>query len=515
MFYSLGDLAIDLVWTFDALRPADILPTCGQFAFRTGGVAYNFADAAVEAGEPSCVIGRLGQDMMGDLLTHRLRDRGIDTRLIRDPERPTGAILITRFANSGGVIRSMSCSDGSANQDFPISDVFSLDLSFKADDVLFATGYSLFRESTCESTAQIMQLAQQSGARTVFDIVPHDLTQLGDLHDLQCSLRAAVLGRLDLCIAEYQTWNYLLFGDTRKTAEPAPEDLARVAGAAAPLARLVCVRFGFDNASQEALFLDGALIYNRDTGYSDLGSDDARIAFGPLPQIGYGERLSVSLAQQLFFGRHSWLYSGRTCTTPLEALNLLRDYVTPEATVLDVGCGTGRALDRLLAMGFTNITGVDVSLSMVRVARQRHPALRIEHKSLAELATGPFRSDIIVSLGVLTSIVNDRSLEAFVDSLSVVLAPGGILLVADFLINTDTYHVNRYDQYASLFAASAYGTFISSNGSIARHFAEAELTALLFARFEVIAFRRESFQTVNARSSNGFIALLRQPRSSS
>ncbi len=43
--------------------------------------------------------------------------------------------------------------------------------------------------------------------------------------------------------------------------------------------------------------------------------------------------------------------------------------------VLDIGCGsTGRTIDEALNNGF-EITGIDVSSEMIRIARDRHPTV--------------------------------------------------------------------------------------------------------------------------------------------
>jgi ubiquinone/menaquinone biosynthesis C-methylase UbiE len=54
------------------------------------------------------------------------------------------------------------------------------------------------------------------------------------------------------------------------------------------------------------------------------------------------------------------------------------------ASVLDIGCGTGRMASFLAERGLT-VAGVDVSEQMVRAARSAHPALRFDVGSLTAL----------------------------------------------------------------------------------------------------------------------------------
>ncbi|WP_327356885.1 methyltransferase domain-containing protein [Streptomyces sp. NBC_01304] len=56
----------------------------------------------------------------------------------------------------------------------------------------------------------------------------------------------------------------------------------------------------------------------------------------------------------------------------------------PDAHVVDVGCGAGRAVAELTERG-TRVTGVDLDLQMIEVARQRWPKARFETAGAYEL----------------------------------------------------------------------------------------------------------------------------------
>lgn len=58
-----------------------------------GGSAVNASLAAAAAGATACVVGRIGSDAPGDLVESALRGRGIETRLARDAELPTGVAV--------------------------------------------------------------------------------------------------------------------------------------------------------------------------------------------------------------------------------------------------------------------------------------------------------------------------------------------------------------------------------------------------------------------------------------
>ena len=64
---------------------------------------------------------------------------------------------------------------------------------------------------------------------------------------------------------------------------------------------------------------------------------------------------------------------------PNEVSETLRDvlghYVTEDAAILEVGCGSGRHLERLRREGYENLTGIDINEDAFDVLRERYPRL--------------------------------------------------------------------------------------------------------------------------------------------
>lgn len=65
------------------------------------------------------------------------------------------------------------------------------------------------------------------------------------------------------------------------------------------------------------------------------------------------------------------------------ALALFAELV-PEGLVADVGCGPGRITGHLDSLGL-NVFGLDASAEMIRFAREIHPHLRFEHRSMTSI----------------------------------------------------------------------------------------------------------------------------------
>lgn len=101
----------------------------------------------------------------------------------------------------------------------------------------------------------------------------------------------------------------------------------------------------------------------------------------------------------------------------------------PEGDALDFGCGIGR-LTRALAPHFRSVTGVDISASMIELARQKNRhGERVRYAcntraDLAQFATGTFA--FVNSMQVLQHMRPEYALN-YVREFLRVLRPGGLL----------------------------------------------------------------------------------------
>lgn len=109
--------------------------------------------------------------------------------------------------------------------------------------------------------------------------------------------------------------------------------------------------------------------------------------------------------------------------------------IAPGTRVLDVGCGVGR-WSRLLAARGGNVTGIDLSPTMVRIAWQRAVAAglgercRFLVRDLAELELdGSF--DLILAVTVLQHILEPARLRRAIQCMARHLAPGGGMLLLE------------------------------------------------------------------------------------
>jgi SAM-dependent methyltransferase len=91
------------------------------------------------------------------------------------------------------------------------------------------------------------------------------------------------------------------------------------------------------------------------------------------------------------------------------------------ASVLDVGCASGRLLAELRSLGFASLRGIDPSSDVARAARRLHD-VDVAPATLATVAARPDRYDLVILVGVLEHLADVRGALGHVETL---LAPGG------------------------------------------------------------------------------------------
>ena len=185
---------------------------------------------------------------------------------------------------------------------------------------------------------------------------------------------------------------------------------------------------------------------------------------------------------------HHWWYRGRRRVLHAE---LDRLALSPDAQILDAGCGSGRMLDELRPLG--HVSGIDANADAVAATRRRgHVARRCEIERM------PFSDasfDLVTCLDVIEHTPDDRRT---LRELRRVTRPGGILIAtvpayqalwsAHDVVNG---HYRRYRVSELRVAAQDAGWY---------HLRDSYFNSLLLGPAALVRLTRRRPRTASARS---------------
>lgn len=115
-------------------------------------------------------------------------------------------------------------------------------------------------------------------------------------------------------------------------------------------------------------------------------------------------------------------------------------------SVLDAGCGTGRVAVELARRGI-EVSGVDVDVAMLEVARAKNPLLTWVQGDLALVELGR-TFDAIVLAGNVMIFLTPGTESRVIANLAGHLAPGGVL-IAGFSLEAGRLDLETYDAHAA------------------------------------------------------------------
>jgi cyclopropane fatty-acyl-phospholipid synthase-like methyltransferase len=114
---------------------------------------------------------------------------------------------------------------------------------------------------------------------------------------------------------------------------------------------------------------------------------------------------------------------GADCLTRFSTL------ITPDKTILDVGCGDGLPADRYLVKQGLAVNGIDASPVMIERARKNVPDGFYEVKDMFDLREGEYCVNGVLSLRALLHIPRERY-STLLEKFASFMPTGGALLLA-------------------------------------------------------------------------------------
>jgi 2-polyprenyl-3-methyl-5-hydroxy-6-metoxy-1,4-benzoquinol methylase len=119
------------------------------------------------------------------------------------------------------------------------------------------------------------------------------------------------------------------------------------------------------------------------------------------------------------------------------------------AKCLDIGCGVGVYMERLLALGF-DVTGIEPSAEMRRLAAEHAPAALVSDGSVLELAAGDASYDFVYAIEVFRYLDTADNAAGHREIVRV-LKPGGVY----FGTYVNKWALDGFRQFAWLNATTA------------------------------------------------------------
>ena len=159
----LGSLNADLVQRISRIPdPGETLEGSNLETFG-GGKGANQAFAAARLAGRAAMIGQVGDDYLGRLLTENLRAAGVDTSAVGLSDQPTGAATIWVLPDGENVIVISPGANATLSQDLAASRL----------SALHGMRYLLCQlETPIETVERALALAKRAGAATILDPAP-------------------------------------------------------------------------------------------------------------------------------------------------------------------------------------------------------------------------------------------------------------------------------------------------------------------------------------------------------
>jgi sugar/nucleoside kinase (ribokinase family) len=263
-FVAVGDVMVDVVCS---QLPAAGTRVHANVTMRAGGSAVNAAAAAASWGASAAVVGRVGSDPAAELVAAELDELGIEARLARDPDLPTGmAVSLGGDPSRPSVVAARGANARLSPEDIP--DPLEA-------NALLVSGFALFQDGSA------------AGARAALDRFE------GGWIGIDVSSPALAPAALDLVLDEGGRRTVVLAtaGEARAMTGEEPEQAARTLASRFSVA---CIKLG----EQGALAVAGDRVERRAVDpvarASPFGAGDA---FGAvlLVAVAAGESLGSAL----------------------------------------------------------------------------------------------------------------------------------------------------------------------------------------------------------------------------
>ena len=178
MIVVFGSINVDLICPVpDLPRPGETV-LGGDYGLLPGGKGANQALAARRAGAEVVLAGAIGRDPFASIALDLVRRDGVDTKLVREVDRPTGCAAIMVSSSGENVIAVSPGANSAVRSDWVPDELLDAKTTLVAQmEVPFA------------ETAALIRRARLRGARCVLNLAP------------ALSIDPALLSAIDVLVA--------------------------------------------------------------------------------------------------------------------------------------------------------------------------------------------------------------------------------------------------------------------------------------------------------------------------
>lgn len=131
-----------------------------------------------------------------------------------------------------------------------------------------------------------------------------------------------------------------------------------------------------------------------------------------------------------------------TCTEQQASVDWLIHRLPSDATVLDIGCGTGRPVCSALAAAGHSAIGIDISSAMIDAARRNVPAAKFEKADIKTFTPGEgITYDAVTVYFSLIASVTQQEIKDVFARIYTWLKPGGFFIFATVPISGESLEI--------------------------------------------------------------------------
>ena len=130
------------------------------------------------------------------------------------------------------------------------------------------------------------------------------------------------------------------------------------------------------------------------------------------------------------------------CAHIIASEALLKHETRKDCEIIDIGCGTGLVAEKLISLGFSNITGLDVSSKMIAIAKGKGIYKKLYKKRVEDLDNSISETfDVLMCVGSFgIGHIGPESLQTLVDFVS----QGSIVVI---FMNAEPFALQDYSKY--------------------------------------------------------------------